>query len=81
MNYAQGIIGPSLPKKEKASIEMRNVWRELQDKKWFQYLIKEIDNLSLGNRPEEDFLHYDGITIQDWVTKYYINKEPYGSNN
>ena len=77
MNYAQVVIGPRLPQKEKASIEMRKVWEDLQDKKWFQYLIKEIDKLSLGNRPEEDFLHYDGMNIQEWVKHYYYDGKQY----
>jgi hypothetical protein len=46
------------------------------------YIYSEIDKMSKGQRSDQDFLLYDGHLIEDWVTKFYLNKEQYnGSYN
>lgn len=81
MNYAQKVIGPTIIDK-KPSIGLREFYQEIQEYEWFKYLQKEFEKLSTGNRVTEDFLLYDGHLIEEWVTKFYINKEEFrGSYN
>jgi len=82
MNYAQCVLGPLTPKDQKPSVYLRQVYQEIQHEDWFKYIKSEIDKLVDGNRVTEDFLLYDGHLIEDWVRKYYVNKEKFnGSYN
>ena len=82
MNYAQRAIGPTLKNGQTASIEMKKFYDSIQRESWFHYLNQEIDKLSRGLRSDRDFLIYDGHLIEDWVTKFYLNKaEFHGSYN
>ena len=80
MNWAQRVLGPNLSKDRKASEQMKEIYSEISKTKWFAKIKEQLDLLVEGKK-ETDYLDYDGFLIEDWVTKYYINKEPYGSNN
>ena len=80
MNYAQRVLGETLSKDIPYSIQMQNIYKEISSTEWYLQIKKQLDDLVEGKK-ETDYLDYNGLLIEDWVTKYYINKEPYGSNN
>jgi len=80
MNWAQRVLGPNLSKDRKASEQMKEIYSEISKTRWFAKIKEQLDLLVEGKK-ETDYLDYDGLLIEDWVTKYYINKEPYGSYN
>jgi hypothetical protein len=80
MNWAQKVLGPNLSKDRKASEQMKEIYSEISKTLWFAKIKEQLD-LLVESKKQTDYLDYDGFLIEDWVTKYYINKEPYGSNN
>jgi radical SAM superfamily enzyme YgiQ (UPF0313 family) len=82
MNYAQRSIGPTLSPDQIPSIAMKQFYTSIQNEEWFKYLKSEIDLLADGKRAHLDYLLYDGCRIEEWVEKFYVNKERYnGSYN
>jgi radical SAM superfamily enzyme YgiQ (UPF0313 family) len=82
MNYAQRAIGPTLHEEADAAVEMKTFYDSIQNEDWFICVMSEIDKLSKGQRSDKDFLLYDGHLIEDWVNKFYLNKEKFnGSYN
>jgi len=82
MNYAQRAIGPTLAADQTPSIVMKQFYDSIQNEEWFKYLKTEIDLLADGERDHLDYLLYDGYRIEEWVQKFYVNKERYnGSYN
>jgi hypothetical protein len=80
MNYAQRVLGETLSKDIPYSTQMQTIYKEISSTEWYSQIKKQLDDLVEGKK-ETDYLDYNGLLIEDWVTKYYINKEPYGSNN
>ena len=74
MNYAQICIGPTISKTRKASEQMKEIYQQISKTEWFLKLKEQLDLLVEGKK-ETDYMYYDGKLIEDWVTKYYINKE------
>lgn len=81
MAQAQKTLGPTFNDSVIASVKMKQLYEEFKSYEWFKYLKSEIDLMVDGKRSDKDFLLYDGMRIEDWVKKYYIEKHPYGSNN
>jgi radical SAM superfamily enzyme YgiQ (UPF0313 family) len=71
MNYTQRVIGPRLNTNEKYSIQMKRIYEDIKTKDWFQPLYHEIDKLTKGERPYDDFLHHEGKAWHEWVEEYY----------
>lgn len=70
MNYAQRILGPRIKDGELPSKRLREFYQEIQDEDWFREIKKDINLLVEGKRIEEDFLLFNGRTIEEWVEDY-----------
>ena len=82
MNYAQRVLGPTLTSDQIPSVELKKIYNSIKNENWFKYIHYEIDKMSNGQRSDQDFLLYDGHLIEEWVTKFYLNKEKFnGSYN
>lgn len=74
MNYAQGVIGPRLKTEPDNlySTQMKHIYQLIKKQDWFKPIYQELDKLTRGERDYEDFLHYNGKTIGEWVEeKFY----------
>jgi glutamine synthetase len=49
--------------------------KEIFGEKEYKKYSKEQLDLLVECKKETDYMYYDGKLIEDWVTKYYINKE------
>lgn len=83
MNFAQRELGKYLKQNENPSVRLREMWNEISQMEWYkEYFDKELTRLVNGDRLETDFLDYNGMLIEDWIKKYYIDREPWnGINN
>lgn len=78
MAQAQKTLGPTLKETDIASVKMKEFYEDFKKYDWFKRIKAEIDLMVDGKRTDKDFLLYDGLRIEDWVKKEYIDN---GLNN
>lgn len=70
MNKAQKIIGPMISKDVKASVLMRDLFKQIKLRDWYKLFEEDMERIVNSQKQDEDFMIVDGKTVEDHLKNY-----------